>query len=142
VDRFLLDYYRKAPFEPRHLWLFAQAFAARDRGPVLLHCTAGKDRTGLLAALILVAAGASPDDIMADFIKTNDVMLKEPHIGRARAMGFQVLGRDPGQRIIMAMLGVEPAHLQAAFEAIEEEAGSIQAYITRLCGMSSGTPPQ
>ncbi|HEX4178224.1 MAG TPA: tyrosine-protein phosphatase, partial [Rhizomicrobium sp.] len=101
VDRFLLDYYRKAPFEPRHLWLFAQAFAAKDRGPVLVHCTAGKDRTGLLAALILVAAGASLDDIMVDFMKTNDVMLREPHIGRARAMSFQLLGRDPGQKIIM-----------------------------------------
>ena len=53
-----------------------------------------------------------------------------------------MLGRDPGQKIIMAMLGVEPAHLRAAFDAIAYEAGSIQAYIARLCAMPSGALTQ
>ncbi len=54
VERYLLAYYRQAPFEARHRDLFARVFAALGRldGALLVHCTAGKDRTGLLAALV------------------------------------------------------------------------------------------
>ena len=50
---YLVDYYRAAPFDGRHIDLFARYFQAlaEAEGPVLIHCAAGKDRTGILAAL-------------------------------------------------------------------------------------------
>lgn len=132
VEAFLLDYYREAPFEPRHVELFAQAFHAIEEGPVLVHCTAGKDRTGILAALILAHHGAAWDVIVEDFLRTNDVMLQEPHLARAEELGRRLLGRGPSPVVIRAMLGVEARHLAAAFGAIHVRAGGIKSYIARL----------
>ncbi len=132
VDKFLLDYYRNAPFEPRHLTLFSQAFLTLDRGPILIHCTAGKDRTGLLAALILSSYGAGFDGILRDFLLTNRAMLKEPYIGRARALGRQLMGQEPSSRVVHAMLGVQASFLEAAFQSIVDTSGSVASYLAEL----------
>src|SRR5918996_443822 len=42
--------------------------------PTVFHCTAGKDRTGIVAALVLALLGVSEDDIVADYVLTQDVM--------------------------------------------------------------------
>src|ERR1700722_18557959 len=62
---YMLGYYRDAPFDDRHLDLFSRYFRAlgQAEGPILIHCTAGKDRTGLLAALTHHVAGVHRDDI-------------------------------------------------------------------------------
>lgn len=132
VERFLLDYYRRAPFEPRLMALFARAFAALEAGPVLIHCTAGKDRTGILAALILLAADVHPDDVMADFLATNAAMLTPANMERAAAQARRLLGREPGPAIVRALLGVEAQYLAAALDAIRARAGSLAAYLARL----------
>jgi protein-tyrosine phosphatase len=132
VEDFLLDYYRKAPLEPRHLELFAQAFRAIGQGPVLIHCTAGKDRTGILAALILAHHGVAWDVIVDDFLQTNRVLLREPHLERAEELGRRLLGRSPGDVVIRAMLGVEARHLVTAFDAIRTRAGDVRSYIGML----------
>ncbi len=71
---YLSDYYRSAPFKPRHVDLFTRYFQAlaAGEGPVLIHCAAGKDRTGVLAALTHHVAGVHPDDIRADYLLTNN----------------------------------------------------------------------
>lgn len=50
-----------------------EVFAAAD-GAVLFHCAAGKDRTGIFAAVLLEALGAEPEDIVADYVRTADVL--------------------------------------------------------------------
>lgn len=49
-----------------------RAIAASGDGAVLFHCTAGKDRTGLIAAMLLQLAGVSREDIVADYALTAD----------------------------------------------------------------------
>jgi protein-tyrosine phosphatase len=132
VEAFLLDYYRKAPFEPRHVELFARAFRAIGEGPILIHCTAGKDRTGILAALILAHHGAAWDVIVEDFLRTNSAMLRQPHLAEADELACRLLGRSPGPVIIRAMLGVEARHLAAAFDAIRARTGDIRSYLAML----------
>ena len=58
---YLLAYYRDAPFEARHLDLFGRYFRAlaQVEGAFLIHCAAGKDRTGILAALTQHLAGVN-----------------------------------------------------------------------------------
>jgi rhodanese-related sulfurtransferase len=46
------------------------ALAADSDGPVLVHCTAGKDRTGAAVAVLLLAGGAGPADVIADYMAT------------------------------------------------------------------------
>jgi protein tyrosine/serine phosphatase len=132
IARFLDEFYRIAPFDPAHLELFAGAFAALQKGNLLIHCTQGKDRTGLLAALIQTALGAHPDTVTAEFLKTNQAMLTPARIARM-TMGLKAMtGTEPSQAAIRALLGVDAAHLAAAFAAIDAQAGGIDAYLDRL----------
>jgi len=134
VRAFFMDYYAKAPFEPRHLDLFARYFAALSEidGPVLIHCTAGKDRTGLLAALTHRVLGAHADDVAADFLLTNRaarVEARAPMI--AQALEAQ-LGKTPSDVAVRAFLGVDADYLEAAFQAIEARHGTADAYLASL----------
>ena len=57
--------------------------AAHARGATLVHCAAGKDRTGVVAALALAVAGVRRDAIVADYVATGDRL--EPLVARLRA---------------------------------------------------------
>jgi protein tyrosine/serine phosphatase len=130
---FFLDYYRKAPFEPRHLELFGRYFEALDMGrPVLIHCTAGKDRTGLLAALTHHLLGVDEADLLADFELTNRAARIETRLPQVREAMTESLGRRPSETAVRAFLGVERTYLAEAFGAIRREAGSVEAYLAGL----------
>jgi protein-tyrosine phosphatase len=134
VRAFFADYYAKAPFEPRHAELFRQYFQAIDQvdGAVLIHCTAGKDRTGLLAALTHHALGVHRDDAVADYLLTNVAARLEargPMIAQALE---QSLGKKPSDVAVRAFLGVEARYLETALEAIAAERGSVDAYLAEL----------
>jgi protein tyrosine/serine phosphatase len=130
---FFLDYYRTAPFEPRHQELFSRYFEALGEGrAVLIHCTAGKDRTGLLAALTHHLLGVRPEDTAADFELTNRAARIEARLAQVTEALTQSLGRQPSETAVRAFLGVEGAYLQAAFAAIRERSGSIESYLADL----------
>jgi len=130
---FFLDYYRKAPFEPRHLELFGRYFEALDMGrPVLIHCTAGKDRTGLLAALTHHLLGVDEADLLADFELTNRAARIETRLPQVTEAMTESLGRRPSETAVRAFLGVDRAYLAEAFGAIRREAGSVEAYLAGL----------
>jgi protein-tyrosine phosphatase len=100
-----------------------------DEGPILIHCTAGKDRTGLLAALILQYLGAGPEEVVRDFLRTNDAMMREPHFSRASAIARQLLECEPSKTILEAMLGVREAYLEEAISAISQCFGDLPSYL-------------
>ena len=87
---YLLDYYTAAPFAPRHLDLFSRYFRAlaEAEGPVLIHCAAGKDRTGVLAALTHSLAGVHRDDMLADYLLTNDPVRMAARAGVTESARF------------------------------------------------------
>ena len=134
---YLMGYYRNAPFEARHLDLFTryfQALADAD-GPVLIHCAAGKDRTGLLAALTHHLVGVHRDDIVEDYLLTND----EARFARRGPMMIEHLSEASGRPADMALarmtMAVEAEYLAEAFRVIEAEHGSIDDYIERALGV-------
>jgi protein-tyrosine phosphatase len=134
---YLRDYYRTAPYKARHIDLFARYFQAlaAGEGPVLIHCAAGKDRTGVLAALTHHAAGVHPDDIVADYLLTNNperIAARAPMVAQMIA---QETGRTPTDAAIRAAIGVEAEYLDEAFRAIEAEHGGADAYLERALGV-------
>jgi protein tyrosine/serine phosphatase len=137
VRAFLLAYYKAAPFEPRHIDLYARYFLglANADGGVLIHCAAGKDRTGILAALTHHALGVHFEDSIADYLLTNDaerIDRKTPAFGDY----VQALtGKRPSDEAIKASLGVEALYLEAAFEAMETRAGSVDSYLEHALGV-------
>ena len=133
VARFMLDHYRTAPFDPRQRDLFGAAFRFLDEGAgaMLIHCAAGKDRTGLLAALVGVAVGVHPDDLRADYARTNASMMTPSRLAVFRPFLRDLLGVEPSDAIVRATVGVDPHHLDIAFDAIEA-AGGIDAYLVAI----------
>jgi protein tyrosine/serine phosphatase len=138
--RFMIQTYRELPFAPAHLDLFSRYFAALgevDR-PMLIHCAAGKDRTGMLAALTHHLLGVSDDDLMEDYLLTNtavDLHARAPDIA-AQLKAFT--GREASHDAIVAFMGVEADYLRAAFEAMTARHGSVDGYMTQALGVDAG----
>jgi len=136
---FMHDAYRRLPFEPPHLDLFARFFRTLGEtdGPVLIHCAAGKDRTGLLAALTHHLVGVSRDDMIEDYLLTNravDLEARAPDIARQL---HAMTGRTASHGAVVAFLGVEPDFLDVAFRTIEAEHGTLDAYLERALGVDA-----
>ncbi len=134
VEAYLSGYYREAPFEPRHMAMFGEAFAALDEedGALLVHCTAGKDRTGLLAALIQRALGVAAPDVMADFLTTNAVTMTDARRRRVAATLAPLVGGEPSESVLRGFMGVTASHLDLAFAAIEARSGGVEPYLAWL----------
>ena len=134
---YLLAYYDKAPRDPRHIDLFArffQALAAAD-GAVLIHCAAGKDRTGILTALTHHLAGVHRDDIVGDYLLTNDEERFERRAPQVVELIHGVAGRTPSLAAVRVAMGVEAAFLERAFAAIEREHGDLDSYLDSRLGV-------
>ena len=139
VREFMIEEYRRIPFEPRHLDLYRRYFRAlaEARGPVLIHCAAGKDRTGLLAALTHKIVGVHDDDIMADYLLTNSAARIEERAPQSQAMIGQTTGNTPSLEAVRAFLGVLPEYLDAAFAEINSGHGALDAYLERALGVDA-----
>ncbi len=103
-------------------------------GAALFHCTAGKDRTGWAATLILTILGASLADIEAEYLRTNTDLLPElqPLLDQAAAAGI-----DPD--LLRPVLGVHPQFLEAAYAEVEREYASMAEYIRVGLGIDTET---
>jgi len=137
---FMLETYRRLPFEPAHLDVFSRYFRllAEADGPVLIHCAAGKDRTGLLAALTHRLLGVSRDDVMEDYLLTNTAVDLE---GRAPAIARQLeqmTGRTASHAAVVAFMGVDEGFLHAAFTAMDDVHGSTDGYLRDALGVDTG----
>jgi protein-tyrosine phosphatase len=100
---------------PRFQALFAHLL--EDRGPLVIHCTAGKDRTGFACALILHALGVSDDVIAEDYLLTNRFYRRDPSTSP-----------DLPEDVKQAIALVEVSFLTAAFEVIAADYGDLETY--------------
>ena len=136
---FMLEEYARLPFEPAHLELFGETFRrlAATGGPILIHCAAGKDRTGLLVALIHHLLGVSAGDIEADYLLTNAARSTTDWVTRFSDLLEREYGRRPPREAVQAFLQVHPEWLRSAFAAIEARFGSLDAYIETALGVDT-----
>lgn len=117
----------------RHATGFGRAVETllASKGPALFHCTAGKDRTGLLAMLVLSSVGVSDDDVIRDFGLSNRYRA-ERRIAQLRST-FEARGLDI-ERFRPALSAPEPA-LAAAIPWLRRSHGSIEAYLEGAAGV-------
>jgi protein-tyrosine phosphatase len=135
--RYMIDYYSEAPLEARHIDLFSRYFRALTEadGAILVHCAAGKDRTGILVALTHHVAGVHPDAAIEDYLLTNHperLAVRMPMIAKAME---EIAGRVPSEAVIEVALSVEADYLRTAFAAIEANYGSLDAYLENALGV-------
>ncbi len=119
------DVYRS--FINDHAHRFAELFEhlLQTDAPSVFHCTAGKDRTGVAAALILLALGVSRDSVLQDFMLTNRLVERQiPQDAEFPAEALKVLW------------GVQEGFLQAALQALDAEQGGVERYLSQRLGLS------
>lgn len=135
--RFLLDYYADAPHLPRIVDLFTRYFEtlAKADGAVVVHCAAGKDRTGLAVALTHHIAGVHRDDIIADYLLTNESGRFEQHGAAWREAILQQHGRAPTMETMRFIMGVAPEYLERSFAVIGERHGGVDNYLRDVLGV-------
>ena len=130
--------YQGLPYRENLLPVLRRYFTVlteRD-GPSVLHCLAGKDRTGFAAAMLHHTLGVSRDDIMADYLLTNVA----GNIDRRIAAGSEAIRARYGQideATIRTLMGVEAEYLDASFAAIAERHASVDAYLEEVVGVDS-----
>jgi len=96
---------------------------AESREPVLFHCAAGKDRTGVLSAVVLGVAGVGDEDIVADYAYTRHALpriLERLKASESYAYVFTELPPDT--------LHAEPATMVAPLDRLREKYGSVRGY--------------
>ena len=139
--RFMLEAYRRIPYETPHLDLFGRYFRALadGDGPVLIHCAAGKDRTGILAALTHRMVGVHPDDMVEDYLLTNTAVRLADRAPDIAERLEKFTGRRPSHDAVVAFLGVEAVYLEEAFAEIDRVSGSLDAYFEQALGLDAAT---
>lgn len=107
-------------------------FMAQQGHPLLIHCAAGKDRTGTLAAVILSALGVDEETIMEDFMLTMKAVDVDSFLEPAAAMMARKYDRDYDAEALRPMFGVEPDYLRNALNTI----GDMEDYIENTLGIT------
>lgn len=105
---------------------FADFFTLLQQGqaPLVFHCTAGKDRTGWAAALLLTALGVDEEQIMEDYLLTNS-LFKRP------SLLYSQLPED----VLDVLWRVQPSFLQASVDAVREQYGDLDRYLSGALGL-------
>lgn len=105
-----------------------------SRGTVLWHCTQGKDRTGLCTALLLSALGVGRDEIMADYLLTNDFYRQDIRtVGDiVRSLG----GGDEEMNCVLTLVGVNGKLFTDALDLIDSKYGGPGDYLKKQLRVS------
>lgn len=102
--------------------------------PLVFHCTAGKDRAGFAAALLLLALGVPRETVVADYLLTQPYT--QAHVDDTlQRIRFASLLRTDVERI-RPLFGVRPDYIQAAFDTAEAQHGSMDAYLEKALGLT------
>jgi protein-tyrosine phosphatase len=109
---------------PRFRALFAHL--VEDHAPLVIHCTAGKDRTGFACALILHTLGVPDDLISEDYLLTNRFYQRDPAVSS-----------DLPEDVRQVLGSVQTGFLAAAFEAIDADYGDLESYLRDGLGLGA-----
>jgi len=131
--------YARIPFQAPMIDVFGLYFRTlvETPGPTLVHCAAGKDRTGIAVALLQSALGVHSDDIMADFLLTNLAAAADGRLEAGAERLRRVYGASIPPDAVQAALGVDPTYLQAMFDAVGDR-GGVSVYLAETLGVSHG----
>ena len=104
-----------------------------DSGASLVHCAAGKDRTGFAVAVVLAALGVARDTIMADYMLTSQYFSVENEIDRI-SKKYQWGGAND---VMRPMLETREPYLLTAFKAIDQHFSDINEYLDVMLGVGA-----
>lgn len=112
---------------------FLNLILETEEGAVLWHCSQGKDRTGMGAALILGALGADRETIIRDFDRSNDAY--RPLVNKLCAEVEAAGGGEEEKDVIRAFMGVSVRNFNYALDVLEANWGSIPGFLEETMGI-------
>jgi protein-tyrosine phosphatase len=137
----MIDLYKALP-----LWMGTRMRGlfdciATERLPIVVHCAAGKDRTGVAIAVLLSALGVSRQTIVDDYLLTNEADFETfirarhaSHLGLTDT-DRPLLSLDPAVRKVL--FAADPAYLDAALSHIDEVYGGIEPYLRDIVNIDA-----
>lgn len=122
--------YRTMPREqaPSYRVLFAELVAGKE--PLVVNCTAGKDRTGIATALVLTALGVPYDTVRADFLLSNGA----PGMDTLQSSLSPMMIKLPAD-VAAPLIGVEGVYLDNAFAQLRQDYGSVAGFLEKELGV-------
>lgn len=132
--QYMLGSYSARPHDPGFVSIFSKTlkYMAQHGEPILIHCAAGKDRTGTLAALIQSICGVDRDLIISDYMLTLKAVDIETLLEPVSKHMSERYNRSITPDQLRPMFGVEPDYLQASMEAM----GDMDHYVHDILGIS------
>ena len=97
--------------------------------PAVFHCTAGKDRAGILAAMVLGVLGVDRDQIMQDYVLTNEIIDK---------LGERLRARPGNEHRTLDSFRAQPKAMEMVLDELENEHGGPVGYL-QSHGVTDGT---
>jgi len=134
----MLAVYRRMAVNPAMMAIFTRYFAALDEreGASLVHCFAGKDRTGIAVSLLLSVLGVARDDVIAEFLRTNDAptraILERQSLPRIAAH-YRTIELEA----LPILLGVQPEYIETFFAEVTRHYGSLDTYLATCLGVDA-----
>lgn len=131
VRQAMAEGYRGMPkmMAPSYRVLFARL--AQGKGATVVNCTAGKDRTGIATALVLTSLGVPYAAVREDFLLSNKA--GRPHLGTNNARYAGIAALPPEVQAVMG--GVDGSYLDAAFDQLRKDYGSVEGYLQAELGV-------
>lgn len=105
--------------------------------PMLVHCAAGKDRTGFVCAMLLSALGVPRDTVFADYLATLNRFTYDRLV---RTRLHSILDGKPlpphAEAAMRVLASVHPDFLEAAFDVVQRDFGGVEAYLEERCALT------
>ena len=124
-------YTNTAYLTPRYKPMFGKLLQVPDHEALVFHCTAGKDRTGIAAALVLYALGVPYSTIREDYEATNYYRAAD----NDRMMKVVATTMHVSEPVARSMMGAKGEYLDETFNAIRTQYGSVDRYLAEQLGL-------
>lgn len=129
AQEFMSQMYQGFVFEQQERFAHFFDLLLANKEATVLHCTAGKDRTGFACAMLQSALEVHRDDILADYLLTQQCyQISQEEINQSYGLS---------KEIIKVLWGVEAEYLERALESIDREFGGIKPYLEKQLRLSS-----
>ncbi len=133
ADSMMMAFYTKNDhYRDKYKPMFDQLLALENDKALMFHCSAGKDRTGVGAALILYALGVNESDIVKDYEATN-----EYRKGANEAFIKKFTDHGISEKAAIAMMTANPKYLKASFDSLNKKYGSVDTFLELEMGLTT-----
>lgn len=120
-----------------HLTNFFRRIVDGRSLPLVFHCSAGKDRTGFVAAMLLAALGVDEESILADYLLTTEYWQGPRSESSLKRALYSTFGEQPPPEVLAPLAAAHKEYLLASFETIHERYASISRYLEQAAGLTA-----